>query len=115
MTISLVIQTSFLGDTVLTTPLLAELVRRGPVDVVTSRAAAPLLAHDPNVRRVIAFDKSGADRGAAGVVRTASRIRAWWRERGDDPRNMHAYLAQGSLRSAALAVFARVPVRTGFD
>ncbi len=115
MTTSLVIQTSFLGDTVLTTPLLAELARRGPVDVVATRASAPLLAHDRDVRRVIVFDKSGADRGAAGVVRTASRIRAWWRERGDDPRHTHAYLAQGSLRSAALAVLARVPVRTGFD
>ena len=115
MTTSLVIQTSFLGDTVLTTPLLAELARRGPVDVVAARASAPLLAHDPNVRRVIAFDKSGVDRGAAGVARTASRLRAWWRERGDDPRRVHAYLAQGSLRSAALALLARVPARTGFD
>ena len=112
---SLVIQTSFLGDTVLTTPLLAELARRGPVDAVTTRASAPLLAHDPNVRRVIVFDKAGADRGAAGLARAASRIRAWWRERGDDPRDTHAYLAQGSLRSAALAVLARVPARTGFD
>jgi heptosyltransferase-2 len=115
VTTSLVIQTSFLGDTVLTTPLLAELARRGPVDVVTARASAPLLTHDPNVRRVIVFDKSGADRGAAGLARTAGRIRAWWRERGDDPRDTHAYLAQGSLRSAALAVLARVPARTGFD
>lgn len=115
MTTSLVIQTSFLGDTVLTTPLLAELAKRGPVDVVTTRASAPLLAHDPNVRRVTVFDKSGADRGLAGLARTAARICAWWRECGDDPRHTHAYLAQGSLRSAALAVLARVPARTGFD
>ena len=32
MSSSLVIQTSFLGDTVLTTPLLAQLANRGPVD-----------------------------------------------------------------------------------
>lgn len=115
MTTSLIIQTSFLGDTVLTTPLVAELARRGPVDVVTTRASAPLLAHDPNVRRVITFDKSGADRGAAGLARAAHRIRTWWREQGDDPRHTHAYLAQGSLRSAALAVLVRAPARTGFD
>jgi len=114
VTTSLVIQTSFLGDTVLTTPLLAELARRGPVDVVTTGASATLLAHDPNVRRVIVFDKSGADRGAAGLARTAGRIRAWWRERGDDPRHTHAYLAQGSLRSATLAVLAGARARTGF-
>lgn len=115
MTTSLVIQTSFLGDTVLTTPLLAELARRGPVDVVVTRAAAPLLAHDPNVRHVIVFDKSGADRGALGLTRVARRIRRAWHEHGDDPRRVHAYLAQGSLRSAALAVSARAAVRTGFD
>ena len=33
---SLVIQTSFLGALVLTTPLLAELATRGPVDVVVT-------------------------------------------------------------------------------
>ncbi|HEY7895970.1 MAG TPA: glycosyltransferase family 9 protein [Gemmatimonadaceae bacterium] len=115
MPTSLVIQTSFLGDTVLTTPLLAELARQGPVDVVVTRASAPLLAHDPNVRHVIGFDKTGADRGALGLTRVVGRIREAWREHGDDPRRVHAYLAQGSLRSAALAVLARAAVRTGFD
>lgn len=115
MTTSLVIQTSFLGDTVLTTPLLAQLARRGPVDVVVTRASAPLLAHDPNVRHVIAFDKTGADGGALGLTRVASRIRDAWREHGDGPRRVHAYLAQGSLRSAALAVVVRAAIRTGFD
>jgi len=38
-----VIQTAFLGDVVLTTPLLAALAKQdGPVDVVTTPAAAPL-------------------------------------------------------------------------
>jgi heptosyltransferase-2 len=41
---ALVIQTAFLGDVVLTTPLLEALARRhGPVDVVTTPAAALLL------------------------------------------------------------------------
>ena len=115
MATSLVIQTSFLGDTVLTTPLIAELARRGPVDVVATRASAPLLAHDPSVRQIVVFDKTGADRGPAGLARTAARIRAAWRERDEHPRDAHAYLAQGSLRSAALAALARVPSRTGFD
>ena len=37
---SLVIQTSFLGDMVLTTRLIAELARRGPVDDVATPASA---------------------------------------------------------------------------
>ena len=44
---NLVVQTSFLGDTVLTTPLIAYLAERGPVDVVVTPAAATLLANNP--------------------------------------------------------------------
>jgi len=41
---SLVIQTAFLGDVVLTTPLLTALAAlHGPVDVVTTPAAAALV------------------------------------------------------------------------
>src|SRR5574341_78541 len=60
---TLVIQTAFLGDVVLTTPLLAELAERhGPVDVVTTPAAAPLLDTHPAVRQVLVYDKRKADR-----------------------------------------------------
>jgi len=61
---SLVIQTAFLGDVVLTTPLLEALAQRyGPVDVVTTPAAAPLLETHPAVRRVIPYDKRAKDGG----------------------------------------------------
>src|SRR3989449_7566209 len=61
---SLVIQTAFLGDVVLTTPLLEALARRhGPVDVVTTSAAAPLLETHQAVRRVFPYDKRGKDLG----------------------------------------------------
>jgi heptosyltransferase II len=104
---SLVIQTSFLGDTVLTTPLLAQLANRGPVDVVTTPAAAALLAGHTAVRSIIVYDKRGADRGLGGLLRLARRLR--------EARYDLALLAQGSWRSAALAVLARIPVRIGFD
>ncbi len=110
---SLVIQTSFLGDVVLTTPLLQRLAARGPVDVVATPASAPLLAHHPAVRDVIVYDKRGVARGVRGLVRTARAIR--WRDNGE-PRNTGiAYLAQGSVRSATLAAMAGVPARVGFD
>lgn len=105
---TLVVQTAFLGDVVLTTPLLAALAaRHGPVDVVTTPGAAPLLETHPAVRRVIPFDKKGADRGLAGLWRLGRRLRA---ERYDI-----AYLPHRSLRSAALAILAGVPRRVGFD
>ncbi|HOX20136.1 MAG TPA: hypothetical protein PLI70_04330, partial [Gemmatimonadales bacterium] len=63
----LVIQTAFLGDVVLTTPLLARLAARfGPVDVVTTPAAAELIETHPAVHQVIRYDKRGADRGIGG-------------------------------------------------
>src|SRR5919197_719485 len=104
---AVVIQTAFLGDVVLTTPLLETLARRhGPVDVVTTPAAAPLLATHPAVRRVIPFDKRGADRGLSGLLALARRLRA---ERYDV-----AYLPHRSLRTAGLAWVAGVPGGVGF-
>ena len=104
---SLVIQTSFLGDTVLTTPLLVQLARRGAVDVVTTRASAPLLANHPAVREVIVYDKRDADRGLGGLLRLARQLRATQYE--------VAFLAQGSWRSSALALIAGIPSRVGFS
>lgn len=113
---SLVIQTSFLGDMVLTTPLLERLAERGPVDVVATPANAALLANHPAVRDVILFDKRGEAKGWRGIKRIANQIR--WRE-ADGKRELRgtrvAYLAQGSVRSAWLAIVSGVPERIGFN
>jgi heptosyltransferase II len=104
---ALVIQTAFLGDVILTTPLLAALAEKhGPVDVVVTPAAAPLLERHPAVRRVIPYDKHGRDSGLGGFRRLAAELRAEGYGRG--------YLPHRSWRSAALALMARVPERVGF-
>ncbi len=103
---SLVVQTSFLGDMVLTTPLIAELAARGPVDVVATPVSAGLLANNPCVRRVIVYDKRRSARGIRGFRRIAREMRASSADA--------IYLAQGSMRSAALAVAAGARVRVGF-
>lgn len=104
---SLVIQTSFLGDTILTTPLLVQLSRRGAVDVVTTPASAALLANHPAIRRVIVYDKRGADRGFGGFLALARTLAKEQYE--------VALLAQGSWRSSALALVAGIPSRIGFS
>jgi heptosyltransferase-2 len=116
MTPSLVVQTSFLGDMVLTTPLIAELAVRGPVDVVATPANAGLLANNPAVRRIVVFDKRGTERGVAGLKRVASALNLRRRvdERETGTRAV-AYLAQGSLRSATLVVLAGFRERVGFE
>jgi heptosyltransferase-2 len=104
----LVIQTAFLGDVVLTTPLLAALAAvHGPVDVVTTPAAAPLLEGHPAVGAVIRYDKRSADRGPMGVVRLARRLRG--------RRYRTAYLPHRSWRTAAIARLAGIAERVGFS
>lgn len=104
--VSAVLQTSFLGDMVLTTPLLERLAREGPVHVVATPANAGVLAHHPAVASVIGFDKRRSDAGWRGFNRVAARLRETGATR--------AYLAQGSMRTAALAWYARIPERIGF-
>ena len=121
---SLVIQTSFLGDVILTTPLLAALARRGPVDVVTTPAAAAILANHPAVHSVIPYDKRGDAAGLPGLWRLARTLRKRYLGRhrdtvaGDDGDNTGlpvAYLAQGSMRSASLALLIGCDERVGFE
>jgi len=105
----LVIQTAFIGDVVLVEPLLAQARASFPdaaIDVLVIPAAAPLLQGNPNLRRVIVFDKRGRDAGVAGLWKLASRLRA--------ARYDLALVPHRSLRSAVLAFLARIPVRIGF-
>jgi heptosyltransferase-2 len=104
----LVIQTAFFGDVILTTPLIRRACERlgAPVDVATLPASSAVLANNPSVRDRIAYDKRGKDAGIAGFVRVARLLRR--------RRYAVAYLAQSSLRSAALAFAAGIPRRIGF-
>ncbi|MFN2571840.1 MAG: lipopolysaccharide heptosyltransferase II [Gemmatimonadales bacterium] len=105
---TLVIQTAFLGDVVLTTPLLAALAaRHGPVDVVTTPLAAPLLENHPAVHAVLPYDKRRGDRGIRGLRLLAGKLKS--------ARYTRAYLPHRSLRTAALGVLARIPTRIGFS
>ena len=103
----LVIQTAFLGDVILTTPLLSSLAAmHGPVDVVTTPAAAALIESHPAVGTVFRYDKRGAERGVRGLWRLSRELR----RRG----YLRAYLPHGSWRSAALARVAGIGERVGF-
>jgi heptosyltransferase-2 len=104
---TLVVQTAYLGNVVLTTPLLAVLAERhGPVDVVAQPGSASVLEGHPAVHSVIPYDKRGADRGWPGITRLARELRT--------RRHARAFLADGSWRAATLAMGARIPARTGF-
>jgi heptosyltransferase-2 len=105
---------------VLTTPLIAELAMRGPVDVVVTPAAAPLLANNPGIRHLFVYDKRGDDGGLSGLWWTAQRLRGRRNTLPPAPARRErraartAYLAQGSVRSAMLALLAGCRERVGF-
>ena len=104
---TLVIQTSFLGDVILTTPLIAELAQRGPVDVLVTPGGAAALANNPHIRTVIRYDKRGTYGASLSTWQTIKELRT---RRPYDA----AYLAQGSFRSGVLAMLTGAKERIGF-
>lgn len=103
----LVIQTAFLGDVVLTTPLISALAEQhGPVDVMTTPAAGSLLETHPAVRSVIRYDKNGRDRGLSGLWKLSAELRS--------RRYSVVYLPHRSFRSAVLALLSGAGERIGF-
>ena len=73
----LVAQTGFLGDVVLTTPLLSTLRRALALEsltVLTTPQARPLVQDHPAVDKVLVDNKRGDDRGFFGMLQTARRL-----------------------------------------
>ena len=105
----LILQTSFLGDTVLTLPLISEVRRRFPVNklgVLCLPASQELLQGHPAIDDIITYDKKSSDRGWRGLQRTAARV-----------KEKHFTLAltpHKSLRSALILYLAEIPHRVGF-
>jgi lipopolysaccharide heptosyltransferase II len=104
----LVVQTAYLGDLVLTTPLVRELARARPtaeITLVTTRLGPDVFLGLTGVRETIVFDKRRV--GVPGLLRLAARLS---RARFDA-----ALLPHRSHRSALLVRLARIPRRIGFD
>jgi heptosyltransferase-2 len=105
----LVLQTSFLGDTVLTLPLIDELRRRFPVkklSLLCLPMSRELLQDHPAIDEIIVDDKRKADRGIAGLRRKAAALKAKGFTLAVTPHK--------SLRSALMLFLAGIPTRIGF-
>ena len=105
----LVVQSGFLGDVVLTTPLLAALRRRVPAAelvMLVTPAAAPLVAQHPALDGVLVDDKHGSGRGAAALWRVAARVR--------QRRFTIAVAGHKAGRTALMLRAAGIPRRIGF-
>lgn len=105
----LILQTSFLGDTVLTLPLIAAVRRRFPVKQLTVLCLPSnreLLLDHPGIDAILTDDKKRTDRGWRGLRRTAARVR--------DLKFTVALTPHKSLRSALILFLAAIPHRVGF-
>jgi heptosyltransferase-2 len=107
----LVAQTAYVGDVVLTTPLLRELHRLQPeaeIHVLATPAGCSVLEGQPHVDGVRPFAKSRmlSGQGLLDLARTATELR-----RGDYEV---ALAAQRSFRTGLILSLARIPLRIGF-
>lgn len=105
----LIVQTSYLGDTILSTPVIAGVHRlhpRAELWMMTTPAARGLVARDPLLAGVIPFDKRQKDAGIAGILKMGRALRAHQFDR--------VYALQRSYRTALTLLAAGIPHRTGF-
>lgn len=105
----LIVQTSYLGDTILSTPVIAGVHRlhpRAQLWMMTTPAANGLVARDPLLTGVIAFDKRQEAAGLAGLLRMGQNLRKMRFDR--------AYALQRSYRTALTLLVSGIPHRTGF-
>ncbi|MGD9331781.1 MAG: lipopolysaccharide heptosyltransferase II [Desulfobacterales bacterium] len=106
----LIVQTSYLGDTILSTPVIAGVHQLYPAArlwMMTTPAGTGLVERDPLLEGVIAFDKRGEAAGIGGLVRMGRYLRGLRFDR--------AYALQRSYRTALILLMSKIPHRTGFQ
>jgi heptosyltransferase-2 len=106
----LIVQTSYLGDTILSTPVIAavrQLYPQAKLWIMTTPAATGIVARDPLLEGVIAFDKRHQAAGLIGLVRTGRYLRGMKFDR--------VYALQRSYRTALTLLASGIPHRTGFQ
>ncbi len=105
----LIVQTSFLGDTILSTPVIAgvkKIYTDAELWMMTTPLSAQLVSRDPLLTGVIPHDKRGKDAGLKGLFTMAGRIRAMEFDL--------VYALHRSYRTSALLWLSRIPMRIGF-
>ncbi len=105
----LIIQTAFIGDVIMSTPLIQAICDRWPdaeVDILTRPESAILFLRHPRIRRIYTLDKTDHHQKTSSF---RERVRDF-RSNGYDM----AFSVQGSFTSSLLMVLSRIKVRVGF-
>ncbi len=106
----LIIQTAFVGDAILTLPMLQKLKEMNPgckIDVVAIPETADIFKHSPVVNDVLLFDKHGKQKSALQVYKFAKLIR----------QNNYAriYAPHRSTRTSLIVMLSGVRDTFGFN
>jgi heptosyltransferase-2 len=106
----LLVQTSFLGDTILSTPVIGGLRQIFPdadLWMMTTPESSHLVKRDPWLTGVISYDKRKSQSGFSGIWSMAKRLR--------EMRFDRVYALHRSARTAVLLWLSGIPVRIGFQ
>ncbi len=106
----LIIHTAFIGDIVLSTPLIKKIKDTYPdsdITYVTTPVGEAILKNNPYLNNIIVYDKRGKHKGIKGVWELGKRLRY---ENFNMVITPHRY-----LRSSILSWLSRSPVRKGYD
>lgn len=106
----LIIQTAFLGDVVLATPLIRAVKKKYPQSKITFLLIPQtegLLQNNPDLHGIVVYAKKDKEKGIFGFLNLVKKVKA----SGFDL----AFIPHRSLRSALLVYLARIPQRIGFN
>ena len=106
----LVTQTAFLGDVILSTPVVREInkiFRYSQIDVLTRPDTQIVFKYNPYVNKTLVFDKKGKRKKLASFIELVKLFR--------EIEYDLAISIQSSFTSAMLMVLGKIPNRVGFD
>jgi heptosyltransferase-2 len=105
----LIIQTAFIGDVIMSTPLIQAVCDQWPdaeVDILTRPESAILFSKHPRIRRIYTLDKSGYQSKYESFMDRVRELRP-------NEYDM-AFSIQSSLTSSLLMLLCRIKIRVGF-
>jgi heptosyltransferase-2 len=106
----LIIHTAFIGDIVLSTPLIAKIYdtyKNCEITYLTNKNGASILANSPKISNVMIYDKRGYDKGLKGFFKIIKKIK---NEKFDIAFILHRY-----LRSTLIGFLSGIPKRIGYN
>ena len=106
----LIIQTAFLGDVILTIPLIRHLKKEEPereIHILVRPEAENVYLNDPDITRILVYDKKGSQKGLINLIRIIKSIR---KNKYDIVISPHR-----SARSSLISYFSKAVKRAGFN